>query len=54
MANHADSIGTYRTVGKSAAWAPDGALLAQADGVANSLIIATNTGGKWRGEAVKI
>jgi len=54
MANHADSIGTYRSVGKSAAWAPDGALLAQADGVEDSLIIATKMGGKWRGDAVQI
>jgi len=53
MANHADSIGTYKSVGKSAAWAPDGTLVAQADGVENSLIIAANSG-TWRGEMVKI
>ncbi len=32
MANHAASVGTYTSVGKSALWAADGALLAQAEG----------------------
>lgn len=54
MANHADSVGTYRSVGKSAAWAPDGQLLAQADGVENSLVIATHDGTEWHGGVIRI
>ena len=54
MANHADSVGTYRSVGKSAAWAPDGRLLAQADGVENALVIATHDGAQWHGGVVRI
>jgi predicted amidohydrolase len=54
MANHADSVGTYRSVGKSAVWAPDGLLLAQADGVENALVIATHDGAQWHGGVVRI
>jgi predicted amidohydrolase len=54
MANHADSIGTYVSVGKSAAWAPGGALLAKARGVEPALVIATNTNSAWRGEVIGI
>ena len=54
MANHAASVGTYRSVGKSAVWAPDGTLLAQADGAESSLVIATSSRGMWRGEVVKV
>lgn len=52
MANHADSIGTYASVGKSAAWAPGGALLAQARGVERAVVIATRTNSEWRGDVV--
>ncbi len=54
MANHAASVGTYSSVGKSAVWAPDGALLAQADGAESALVIATSSRGAWRGEVVRI
>ena len=54
MANHADSIGTYASVGKSAAWAPGGALLAQAKGVERAVVIATSTNSEWRGDVVGI
>lgn len=54
MANHADSVGTYVSVGKSAAWAPGGALLAQAEGVEHALVIATSTNSGWRGDVVGI
>ena len=54
MANHAASVGTYTSVGKSAVWAPDGALLAQAEGTESSLVMATSSHGVWRGEVVKI
>lgn len=54
MANHAASVGTYTSVGKSALWAPDGKVLAQAEGTENALLIATNSDSAWRGEVVGI
>ncbi len=48
MANHAASTGTLQSIGKSAVWAPGGALLAQAEGTEDSLVIATVDGGAWR------
>ena len=53
MANHAASAGTYTSVGKSAAWAPGGALLAEAEGVENALLIATRSNAVWRGEVIR-
>ncbi len=52
MANHADSVGTYHSVGRSAVWSPGGALLAQAAGVEKCLVVATSHRGEWRGEVV--
>lgn len=52
MANHAASIGTLTSVGKSAVWAPDGALLAQARGTERCLVVATSSQGSWRAEVV--
>jgi predicted amidohydrolase len=54
MANHAASVGTYTSVGKSAVWAPDGALLAQAEGAENALVIAANDGAAWEAEVIRI
>jgi predicted amidohydrolase len=54
MANHAASVGTYTSVGKSAVWAPDGALLAQAEGAENALVIATNHAASWDAEVIRI
>ena len=54
MANHAASVGTYTSVGKSAVWAPDGSLLAQAEGTENALVIATSSNGEWRGQIIGI
>jgi predicted amidohydrolase len=54
MANHAASIGTYSSVGRSAVWSPGGELLAQAEGTENALVIATSASGGWRGELVRI
>jgi predicted amidohydrolase len=54
MANHAASVGTYVSVGKSAVWAPDGALLAEAAGTESSLVIATRTREAWRGAVVRV
>jgi predicted amidohydrolase len=54
IANHANSAGTYTSVGKSAVWAPDGALLAQAEGTESALVVATSHDGAWRGEVIRI
>lgn len=48
MANHAASVGTHQSVGRSAVWAPDGALLAQAAGTEDALVVATRRSGSWR------
>jgi predicted amidohydrolase len=50
MANHAASVGTHVSVGRSAIWAPDGTLLAQATGVEDALIIATRGPLSWQAE----
>jgi predicted amidohydrolase len=54
MANHADSVGTYVSVGKSAVWAPGGGLLAEAASSESSLVVATRTREGWFGEVVRI
>jgi predicted amidohydrolase len=54
MANHAASVGTYTSVGNSALWAPDGALLAQAEGTDSALLIATGTNSAWQGKVVRM
>ena len=54
MANHAASIGSYVSVGKSSVWAPDGALLAEATGTRNSLVMATRSRDRWCGEAIDL
>lgn len=47
MANHAASVGTYPSVGRSAIWAPNGELLAQVPGVEDALVIATHGPQSW-------
>lgn len=54
MANHADSVGTFQSVGKSAIWSPRGEPVAEADGDASCLVIGERTLNGWRGEVVKI
>lgn len=54
MANHAASAGTYRSVGRSAAWAPDGALLAQAAGTEDALVVAARGPGGWTAEVSEL
>ncbi len=54
MANHAASRGTYISVGRSAVWAPDGDLLAQAGGAERCLVIATGGSEAWQGEVVPL
>jgi predicted amidohydrolase len=54
MANHADSVGTHVSVGKSAVWAPGGGLLAEAAGTESSLVIAARAREGWCGEVVRV
>ena len=54
MANHAASVGTYTSVGKSAVWAPGGSLLAQAEGTESALLLATGNNSGWCAEAIGI
>ena len=54
MANHAASIGTYSSVGKSTVWAPDGRLLVQATGAENALLIAIEQNKSWRAETIGV
>jgi predicted amidohydrolase len=48
MANHGAPSGGYAAAGNSAFWAPGGALIAQAEGPGDYLVIAEDAGG-WRG-----
>lgn len=50
MANHADSIGSYASVGKSSIWSPGGAVLVQTTGTETALLMASNRHGDWSGE----
>jgi predicted amidohydrolase len=52
MANHAASVGSYESVGKSAVWTPEGEILVQAAGTENVLLIAGDNDGVWRGEVI--
>jgi predicted amidohydrolase len=54
MANHAASVGTYCSVGRSAVWSPGGSLLAQVECVNSCLVIATSSHGAWRAEVVEV
>ncbi|MRW87476.1 carbon-nitrogen hydrolase family protein [Pseudoduganella sp. FT26W] len=53
MANHAAPSGGYAVAGKSAFWAPGGALLAQAPGPGDYLVIAEEDEG-WHGRTVPV
>jgi predicted amidohydrolase len=54
MANQGASSGTYESVGKSAAWAPGGKLLVQAEGVETVLVTATLRKSGWQGDIVGV
>lgn len=51
MANHGAPSGGYVTAGRSAFWGPDGALVAQAPGPGECLVIAEQRDG-WHGEVL--
>jgi predicted amidohydrolase len=54
MANHAASVGTYTSVGRSAVWSPGGSILVQCEGSGCALLIAANRDGTWRGEIAEL
>jgi predicted amidohydrolase len=54
MANQAASIGTYRSFGHSAIWQPGGSLLAQAKGIEEALVVATDVNGVWHAHTLGI
>lgn len=54
MANHAASVGTYTSVGRSAVWSPGGPVLVQSEGTESALLIAENRDGTWRGEVAEL
>jgi len=54
LANHATPSGGYDTAGRSAFWAPGGALVAQADGPGSYLLIAQESNGSWQGRTVPV
>jgi predicted amidohydrolase len=54
MANHAASVGTYSSVGRSAIWSPAGALVAEAAGTESCLVIASHSRDRWCGEVAAI
>lgn len=54
MANHGASTGTHLSVGRSAIWAPGGALLALAEGVESCLLLAGRGERGWEGRVVAL
>jgi predicted amidohydrolase len=54
MANHAASVGTYTSVGRSAVWSPGGAVLVQSEGTESALLLAEHRDGTWRGHIAKL
>jgi len=53
IANHGAPSGGYDAAGRSAFWSPGGALLVQAEGPGNQLVIARNSG-QWRGSVISV
>jgi len=54
LANHAAPSGGYESAGRSAFWAPGGALIVEADGPGNYLVIAHHDGSAWSGRTVAV
>jgi predicted amidohydrolase len=53
LANHATPSGGYDTAGRSAFWAPGGALVAQTEGPGSCLLVVRDEGG-WQGQAAAV
>ena len=54
VANHGGPSGGYESAGRSAFWAPGGALIAAADGPGDHLVIATRDARGWSGEVLSV
>lgn len=54
MANHADSVGSYTSVGKSAIWGLGDGVLVQAAGTENALLMASKANRVWSGKIVQL
>ena len=54
LANHAAPSGGYESAGRSAFWAPGGALVVEADGPGNYLVIAHHDDSAWSGRTVAV
>lgn len=53
IANHHQTTGGYKAIGKSAIWTSTG-LLAQAGETDNALVVATNVNNQWSAQVIKI
>jgi len=54
MANHAASVGSFVSVGRSAVWSPNGTRLAEAAGTENCLVTASRVREAWHGELIPV
>lgn len=54
MANHAHSIGTLTSVGRSAIWSPEGKLLAQVQGSEPALVLARRHNDHWQADIIAL
>lgn len=54
MANHGGPSGGWACAGRSAAWGPDGRLLAAVPGAGDALVIARRNDGQWVGQVVAL
>lgn len=54
MANHGGPSGGWACAWRSAAWAPDGRLLAAVPGAGDALVIARRNDGQWAGQVVAL
>jgi len=54
LANHAAPSGGYDAAGRSAFWAPGGALVAQTEGPGSHLLIIREVNGSWQGRTAPV
>ena len=54
VANHGAPSGGYQSAGRSALWAPGGALVAAAPGTGNALLVARPQAQGWHGEIIPL
>ncbi len=54
FANYASKSGAYTPIGKSSIWAPGGALVIEAQGTEETLVIARHVRGDWQGKRLSL